>query len=453
MASLIDNTWSGQGSLPNAGQENQAKKEFKKWELDMYAGNRHLHNIPQKRKNEKFNNIRKKIYKKHGNIIIPERTISSTGRIVHRNQQTIPHKLNRNQPSSSSSTLSPELVQKIANEKLKEYKRDALDSLTRGLGNQRQTNEILEKLSHDKLVVQSENDKKRDKKMKKAMKKLESSFNTRTKSGSYEKRLKMLERQQGVRDEVLVTPEKKGPKTPTEGQPTRRINTSETKEMAFMDPSLQMYKCGSHGPQGIKRFIRALEIARKVVENLYTKGLTNNKFRTLNTNNPIVEHQLLPQKSVVRFLISLGFGYEGPTHSLDTQKLVYNGDIDVPRLKREVEGIDALLKKGDFDNCPASFKQELKEKEERIAKEKTDEKFLQSRSFRRQRKVKQEYEARRFIQPSYPSLKTWKGRQKTTKKNRDGGRRTRKRRKRRKRRKTKRKKKKSRKRCKSKRKY
>jgi len=29
MASLIDNTWSGQGSLPNAGQENQAKKNLR----------------------------------------------------------------------------------------------------------------------------------------------------------------------------------------------------------------------------------------------------------------------------------------------------------------------------------------------------------------------------------------------------------------------------------------
>jgi len=250
---------------------------------------------------------------------------------VHRNQQTIPRKLNRNQPSGSSSTLSPELVQKIANEKLKEYKRDALDSLTRGLGNQRQTNEILEKLSHDKLVVQSENDKKRDKKMKKRMKKLEWTWNTRYKPNSYEKRLKLLESQQGVRDKVLVTPEKKGPKTPTEGQPTRRINTSETKEMAFTSINPLPLK-NSNG------FIRALKIARKVVKNLYTKGQKDNKFRTLNTNNSIVAEQLLTQPSVVRFLISLGFVNTGKT-------LVYNGDIDVTRLKREVEGIDALLKK------------------------------------------------------------------------------------------------------------
>ena len=39
-------------------------------------------------------------------------------------------------------------------------------------------------------------------------------------------------RGQGVRDEVLVTPEKRGPQTPTTGQPSRRSNTpeEETKE-------------------------------------------------------------------------------------------------------------------------------------------------------------------------------------------------------------------------------
>ena len=38
-------------------------------------------------------------------------------------------------------------------------------------------------------------------------------------------------RGQGVRDEVLVTPEKRGPQTPTDGQPSRRNNTPETKEI------------------------------------------------------------------------------------------------------------------------------------------------------------------------------------------------------------------------------
>lgn len=351
MASLIDNTWSGQGPLPNAGQENRANLEFTKWELEMYAGNRHLHNIPQKRKNEKFNNIRKKIYKKHGNIIIPERTISSTGRIVHRNQ-----------PSSSPSTLSPELVQKIANEKLKEYKRGALDSLTRGLGNQRQTNEIFEKLSHDKLVVQSENDKKRDKKMKKALKKLESRFNTHTKSGSYAKRLEMLERNSKTRE--------KGPKTPTEGQSTRRINTSKTKEMAFT----------SINPLSLKNsneFIGALKIARKVVKNLYTKGQKDNKFRTLNRTNRIVEEQLLPHPSVVRFLISLGFVNTGKT-------LVYNGDIDVTRLKLEVEGIDALLKKS-LDGGRRTRKKRKKKTRRKTRRKKG------TRRKRRKRKSKRKY--------------------------------------------------------------
>ena len=346
MASLIDNTWSGQGPLPNAGQENRANLEFKKWELEMYAGNRHLHNIPQKRKNEKFNNIRKKIYKKHGNIIIPERTISSTGRIVHRNQ-----------PSSSPSTLSPELVQKIANEKLKEYKRYALDSLTRGLGNQPQTNEIFEKLSHD-------DDEKRDKKMKTAMRKLESSFNTRPKSGSYAKRLKMLD------SKTKSKTREKGPKTPTEGQSTRRINTSKTKEMAFT----------SINPLSLKNsneFIGALKIARKVVKNLYTKGQKDNKFRTLNRTNRIVEEQLLPHPSVVRFLISLGFVNTGKT-------LVYNGDIDVTRLKLEVEGIDALLKKS-LDGGRRTRKKRKKKTRRKTRRKKG------TRRKRRKRKSKRKY--------------------------------------------------------------
>jgi hypothetical protein len=81
----------------------------------------------------------------------------------------------------------------------------------------------------------------------------------------------------------------------------------------------------------------ALKIARTVVKNLFQKGPSDDKFRTLKTTNPKVASKLLSQPKVVGFLIAVGFTNTG-------EALTYQGNIDVARLQQEFQGIDSLLR-------------------------------------------------------------------------------------------------------------
>ena len=83
--------------------------------------------------------------------------------------------------------------------------------------------------------------------------------------------------------------------------------------------------------------IKALKLARTVVKNLYSKGVGDEKFRTLKTTNPKVAAQLLSQPPVVGFLLSVGVTNTG-------EALTYSGEIDVARLQQEFEGVDTLLR-------------------------------------------------------------------------------------------------------------
>ena len=56
------NNWRGRGSLPNLRDEERAQTEYSRWEINKYAENTHLHNIPRLRKERKLNEIRKNIY-------------------------------------------------------------------------------------------------------------------------------------------------------------------------------------------------------------------------------------------------------------------------------------------------------------------------------------------------------------------------------------------------------
>jgi hypothetical protein len=83
--------------------------------------------------------------------------------------------------------------------------------------------------------------------------------------------------------------------------------------------------------------VGAYKLARTVVKNLFTKGVTDDKFRTLKTTNPKVASKLLSQPPVVGFLLAVGFINTG-------EALMYQGDIDVARLQQEFQGIDGLLR-------------------------------------------------------------------------------------------------------------
>jgi hypothetical protein len=81
----------------------------------------------------------------------------------------------------------------------------------------------------------------------------------------------------------------------------------------------------------------AMKIARTVLRNLVAKGPQDDKFRTLKTSNPKVAAKLLSQPAVVGFLTAVGFVNTG-------EALTFQGDIDVPRLQAECQGLDALMR-------------------------------------------------------------------------------------------------------------
>ena len=91
----------------------------------------------------------------------------------------------------------------------------------------------------------------------------------------------------------------------------------------------------------------ALKIARTVVKNLFTKGVSDDKFRTLKTTNPKIAAKLLSQPQVVGFLIAVGFTNTG-------EALTYQGDIDVDRLQQEFQGIDSLLRQQENTSSASS---------------------------------------------------------------------------------------------------
>ena len=79
MTSLLEQ-WNGEGIIPDIKQEQEAQKKFKKWQVDMYASNTTLSNIPKRRMETELQNIRQIIYKKYGNKLNKsKRTINKMG--------------------------------------------------------------------------------------------------------------------------------------------------------------------------------------------------------------------------------------------------------------------------------------------------------------------------------------------------------------------------------------
>ena len=82
----------------------------------------------------------------------------------------------------------------------------------------------------------------------------------------------------------------------------------------------------------------AMKIARTILRNLFTKGVEDEKYRTLSLTNPKVAEKLLSQPSVVGFLLNVGFENTG-------EALTFRGDVgsQVARLSQEYDGLSALL--------------------------------------------------------------------------------------------------------------
>lgn len=82
----------------------------------------------------------------------------------------------------------------------------------------------------------------------------------------------------------------------------------------------------------------AMKIARTILRNLCTKGVEEEKYRTLSLGNPRVCEKLLSQPDVVGFLLQVGFENTG-------EALTFRGDVggQVERLRKEFEGVSALL--------------------------------------------------------------------------------------------------------------
>eukprot|EP00946_MAST-07B_sp_MAST-7B-sp1_P004549 g4549.t1 len=90
----------------------------------------------------------------------------------------------------------------------------------------------------------------------------------------------------------------------------------------------------------------AMKIARTILRNLFTKGMADDKYRTLSLTNPKVAERLLSQAPVVGFLLQVGFENTG-------EALTFRGDIgsQLERLKKEFEGVSALLAEAVHENA------------------------------------------------------------------------------------------------------
>ena len=89
----------------------------------------------------------------------------------------------------------------------------------------------------------------------------------------------------------------------------------------------------------------AMKIARTILRNLFTKGMADDKYRTLSLTNPKVAERLLSQAPVVGFLLQVGLRIR---RGADLR-----GDIgsQLERLKKEFEGVSALLAEAVHENA------------------------------------------------------------------------------------------------------